>query len=228
MTFPIVLLAIGALLLSIGLLGRIEMDKFRAGTDSTPTRVLVGVMGTVLMIAAYFVYVNEKQGGTSAEANKPAPQASVNVSSSAVTPAPAPGPVFAIDRPRAGAALEVPLVEGTGQIEVKGTLRGLEVDYGKAGVYVFTRTQGESEWWYDEAVDADQNGEWTTTALSGSKTKPTPKDRDTGVTIQAVVAEDEAVNKAVGKNGAKFVRSLDEITYLKMTAPAAIKIRARQ
>jgi hypothetical protein len=226
MTFPIVLLAFGGILFFIGLLGKVQVKEFHAGTDSKNTRILSIVIGIVLMCAAYYVWLEERKGGgqDNVNANKSSNQASTTPSTSPS----ADNVVFTIDRPKPGNSYEVPLVNGTGQIEIKGTLKGIALDFSKAGIYVFTKTEGNNnEWWYDQDIDPDQNGDWTTIALSGSKLNPTPKDKDKEVMIQAIVSTDDAVKDAIAKNKEKFVNSIDEIKYLKMSAPVTIRIRAK-
>jgi hypothetical protein len=56
MAFPTVLLIAGLILLLIGLLGRIKLKEFEAGTDSTPIRVIICLIGASLLITALQIY----------------------------------------------------------------------------------------------------------------------------------------------------------------------------
>src|SRR5260370_36288602 len=60
MTFPIVLLLAGLVLLLIGLLGRIKIKDFEAGTDSKPIRVAAFSFGMALLLAAFLVYQSDR------------------------------------------------------------------------------------------------------------------------------------------------------------------------
>lgn len=60
MTFPNLLLIGGLVLLLIGLLGKIRIKEFEAGTNSKPIRVIVCLLGAVLLVGAFLFYKLDK------------------------------------------------------------------------------------------------------------------------------------------------------------------------
>ena len=52
MNFPVALLVAGLVLLLIGLLGRIRIKEFEAGTDSKPIRATIALFGVGLLAGA--------------------------------------------------------------------------------------------------------------------------------------------------------------------------------
>jgi hypothetical protein len=61
MTFPIVLLVAGIVLLFIGLFGKIQLQQLVAESSSKSIRVLACIVGIALMGVSYIVYTNDKQ-----------------------------------------------------------------------------------------------------------------------------------------------------------------------
>lgn len=56
MTFPIVVLILGAVLLLIGALGRVQIQQFSAGTDSKAIRTTLAIAGMSLVIYSFVLF----------------------------------------------------------------------------------------------------------------------------------------------------------------------------
>jgi hypothetical protein len=238
MTFPVVLFIAGALLLAIGLLGKIKLKEIEAGTESKPAKWVMIILGLMLMAFAYYVYVSDKKtdgpgnSNTSGEKTDVPTNVNKNVNQPSANQSASPSnthTVFTINQPGDNGSFAIQVSEGTGEIAVKGTCKDLDVDFSKASIYLFTKTEGDDAWWYNEEVDPDLNGQWETTGLTGSTNVPTPKDRDKLVTIQAIVAKDEDVKTAISgnKRKEKFVKSLNNIRFIKSSNSVTVKIHAQ-
>jgi len=82
LSFPIVLLIAGIILLLIGLLGRIRIKDFEGGTDSVPIRVVTASFGIALLLAAFIVN----------QSDKPPPPDNSNTAKINTPPTPSPTP----------------------------------------------------------------------------------------------------------------------------------------
>jgi hypothetical protein len=91
LSFAVVLLIAGLIFLAVGLLGKIRIKEYELGTDSPPIRILMGVIGLALIVAAFFVYQPD-ESSTPANSNtnlqfNPSPTPNPSVTA---TPSPSP------------------------------------------------------------------------------------------------------------------------------------------
>jgi len=77
-TFPLVLLIAGLVLLFVGLFGKIQLQQLTTESSNTSIRVLACIVGVALMGASYIVYTNDKQPPHSDDSNTNASRGSAS------------------------------------------------------------------------------------------------------------------------------------------------------
>jgi hypothetical protein len=217
MSFPVILLIAGVLLVLIGLTGRVTIEKLGGvGTESRPVRVVLCLLGFAFLIAAGWVYLLER----------PPTPSNTNTSNTSPSPvtSPTPSPAVRIKTPAPNDEVGVKLDDGAAVIPVTGVAEGFAAaDVANSRVYVFTSTEGSSEWWYHRATDPDDSGEWRTTALSGSRDKPAK--RGHVVEIRAVLANEVELQNATG--GKKYVNNFSKFPENKRSRVVSITLAPR-
>jgi hypothetical protein len=228
MTFPIVLLIAGLILLLIGLLGKIRMKEVEAGSDNNLVRAIVSMLGIGLLVAAFLFYKSETRQNVVAEGARPAANVPTPLVS-ATTPTIQPSPTatsleLSITGPKSKESVDVAVDDGAALIPVSGLAKGFSSNGpSNAHVYVFTNTGPTTEWWYNEETDPDQDDVWRTVALAGSHESPVKDGQQ--VTIRAVIATDPDIKAAT--KGKKVVKRLNAIQNGKISEPVIISLKPK-
>lgn len=182
MTFPIVIAVIGALLLAIGLLGKLQIRELVGETTSTPIRVVLCLVGSGLMLLAFYIY----------KSDQPGPADASNITARVNPKSVEKGPAVAITSFVSGQSVEVQLIKGGGgAFTVSGTSAGVEED---ASLRIFLLIHPENPyaegWWIQSPSIMESDGNWSARALVGNA-EFLPKLGDT-VTILAIAAPRDA------------------------------------
>jgi uncharacterized membrane protein YuzA (DUF378 family) len=178
MTFPIVVAVIGAILLSLGLLGKVQIQGLVGETTSTPVRIVLCIVGPCLLVVAFILYSSDRSLSSD----------SSNLDLSQKLKVVEKGPTVTITAPVAGEDVEVQLLpKGGGAFAVRGTSEGIAQD---ADLRVFVLVHPENPfaagWWIQSPPVMESNGDWSGQAMIGNP-QALPKVGDT-LNIVAVAA----------------------------------------
>jgi hypothetical protein len=179
MTFPIVMFVVGALMLAVGVLGKIQIREIVSEASGKTARIALTFAGVSLMVLACFMYRTEPPtlpGLPAAQQAKADSQA-------------APGqPAVSITSPASDHIIDVQLVEnGGGAFEVRGTSLGIANDPNRRIVLLLHPEKPfAAGWWIQPVPVVDSDGKWSVQAWIGNS-QFLPAKGDT-LMIQAVAA----------------------------------------
>lgn len=197
---PVYLLIAGVALILLGLLGKIKARDVDVGTENPTVRVAVTALGGVLLIASLAAYIYEVRKADPPLPPNGTPTPSVsNLQNANASPSPTSSTVarrVRIMSPQPG-EVSVEQDNKAAIIPVSGVAEGYPAaELADLRVYIFSRTGGVPEWWYENPAEVDARGGWSGRTLSGGGDKRA-KTGDK-VEVCAVLASESAMKKTTG------------------------------